>query len=289
MLAAFLLVLREGFEATLLVAIVLAYLVKIGRSVDTRGVWYGIAAAAGLSAMVGMVMFATASSLAGDRGEIFKGVTMWIAVAVLTYMVLWMRRQSRTVAADLRRGIDEAVKKGSSVLALATLAFVMVFREGLETTLFMFGVTQASSPLQVLVGGTLGLIGAVGLGYAVYVGGLRLNLGAFFKATGLLLLVVAAGLFAHGMAMLESASLIPSFFYPLWDLSGVAILTHHSILGQFLIAFFGWDPKPDLLEFGVWLGYIAVVGYFFLKPQGPTPKQSGTGGEEDSRAAQAAG
>ncbi len=293
MLAAFLLVLREGFEATLLVAIVLAYLVKIGRAEHSRGVWYGILAAAGLSAVVGVGMFATASSLTGSAGEIFKGATMWLAVVVLTYMILWMRRQSRTVGADLRRGIDVAVEKGSSVLALAILAFVMVFREGLETTLFMFSVTQTSSPLQVLFGGTLGLVGAVGLGYAVYVGGRRLNLGAFFKVTGLLLLVVAAGLFAHGMAMLESASLIPAFFYPLWDLSDVALLTHQSLLGQFLVAFFGWDPKPDLLEFGVWLGYITVVGYLFLKPQGPAPQRSTTGketgGKEESRAAQAAG
>ena len=293
MLAAFLLVLREGFEATLLVAIVLAYLVKIGRSDDRRGVWYGIAAAAGLSAVVGVGMFATASSLAGEAGEIFKGATMWLAVAVLTYMILWMRRQSRTVAADLRHGIDAAGRKGGSVLALAILAFVMVFREGLWSTLFMFGVTQTSSPSQVLLGGTLGLVGAVGLGYAVYAGGRRLNLGAFFKVTGLLLIAVAAGLFAHGMAMLESASVIPAFFYPLWDLSDVALLTHQSLLGQFLVAFFGWDPKPDLLEFGVWLGYLAVVGYLFLKPQDPTPRRSGTGettgGEESPRTAQATG
>lgn len=273
MLAAFLLVLREGFEATLLVAIVLAYLVKIGRAGDRRGIWYGIAAAAGLSALVGVGMFFTASSLSGDAGEIFKGATMLLAVAVLTYMILWMRRQSRTVAADLRQGIDAAVKRRSSVLALALLAFVMVFREGLETTLFMFGVTQTSSPLQVLLGGTLGLFGAVGLGYAVYAGGRRLNLGSFFKATGLLLLVVAAGLFAHGVAMLESASVLPAFFYPLWDLSEVALLTHASVTGQFLVAFFGWDPKPDLLEFAVWLGYLAVVGYYFLKPQGPAPQR----------------
>lgn len=293
MLAAFLLVLREGFEATLLVAIVLAYLVKIGRPGDRRGVWYGIAAATGLSAVAGMGMFATASSLSGDAGEIFKGATMWLAVAVLTYMVLWMRRQSRTVAADLRHGIDAAVKKGSSVLALALLAFVMVFREGLETALFMFGVTQTSAPSQVLIGGTLGLVGAIGLGYAVYIGGRRLNLGAFFKVTGLLLLVVAAGLFARGMAMLESASVIPAFFYPLWDLSGLTLLTHQSLLGQFLVAFFGWDPKPDLLEFGVWLGYILVVGYFFLRPQGPAKQRTSTGeragGEEGPRTVQAAG
>jgi high-affinity iron transporter len=273
MLAAFLLVLREGFEATLLIAIVLAYVVKIGRADRSRAVWYGIATAAGLSVIAGAAMFFTASSLGGDAGEIFKGATMWLAVGVLTYMILWMRRQARTVASDIRRGVDEAVEKGST-FALAALVFVMVFREGLETALFMFGITQTSSPLQVTLGGAAGLVGAIGLGYAVYAGGRRLNLGAFFKVTGLLLLVVAAGLLAHGMAMFQFASLIPAIYYPLWDLSGVTLLTSESFLGQFLIAFLGWDPKPDLLEFGLWAGYVVVVGYLFLRPQKPIPEAS---------------
>jgi high-affinity iron transporter len=280
--ASFLIVLREGFEATLLVAIVLAYLVKIGRGNERRGVWYGVAAAAALSVLAGAAMFAVSGSLKGDAGEIFKGAAMWTAVAVLTYMILWMRRQSRTIAADLRRGVDEAVKTGS-VFALGLLAFVMVFREGLETALFMFSITQTSSPAQVAIGGVLGLVCAIVLGYLVYVGGRRLNLGAFFKVTGLLLIVVAAGLFAHGMAMFQSASLIPAFFYPLWDLTHVTTLTHESYVGQFLIAFLGWDPKPDLLEFGLWLGYLLVVGYLFLKPQRAEPARA-----EESSAAQAA-
>lgn len=268
MLAAFLLVLREGFEATLLVAIILAYLAKTGHSGSSLGVWYGVAVAAALSVIAGAGMFFTASSLSGNAGDIFKGATMWFAVGVLTYMILWMRRQARTIASDIRSGVDKAVGKGG-ILALATLAFVMVFREGLETALFMFSITQTSSPLQVALGSIAGLAGAVGLGYAVYVGGRRLDLGAFFKVTGLLLLVVAAGLLAHGMAMFEFASLVPAIYYPLWDLSGVAMLTSESFFGQFLIAFFGWDPKPDFLEFMLWAGYVAVVGYFFLRPQRP--------------------
>ena len=217
-------------------------------------------------------MFATASELSGNAAEIFKGAAMWFAVAMLTYLILWMRRQSRTVAQDIRQGVDQAVEKGGT-LALAALVFAMVFREGLETTLFMFSVTQTSSPLQVAIGGIVGLAAAVALGYAVYVGGKRINLGTFFKVTGGLLLVVAAGLFAHGMAMFQTASLIPAFFYPLWDLSNVTVLTHESFIGQFLIAFFGWDPKPDLLEFGLWGAYLAVIGYLFLRPHAETSAQ----------------
>ena len=264
MVASFLLIFREGFEATLLVAIILAYLVRIGRKEQSRWIWYGVSGAVALSVGSGAVMFVTASSLQGDALKVFKGAAMWFAVAMLTYMILWMRRQSRTVAHDLRSGVDQAVEKGGAV-ALATLAFAMVFREGLETALFMFSVAQTSTPLQVALGVTAGLAGAVALGYAVYVGGKRINLGTFFKVTGGLLLVVAAGLFAHGMAMFQTASLIPAFFYPLWDLSHVTVLTHESFVGQFLIAFFGWDPKPDLLEFGCWGAYLLVVGYLFLR------------------------
>ena len=266
MLAAFLLVLREGFEATLLIAILLAYVVKIGHAESRRAIWYGVLVAAGLSVIAGAAMFFAASGLQGNASEIFKGTTMWFAVGVLTYMVLWMRRQSRTIAADLRHGVDEAMATGST-FALAALTFVMVFREGLESALFMFSITQTSAPLQVALGSIAGLAGAVGLGYAVYVGGRRLNLGAFFKVTGLLLLVVAAGLLAHGMAMFEFAGLVPAVYYPLWDLSNVSMLTSESSLGQFIIAFFGWDPKPDLLEFVLWAGYVSVVGYLFLRPQ----------------------
>lgn len=271
MLASFLVILREGFEASLLVAILLAYLAQIGRPKDARAVWYGVGGAAVLSVAVGGVLFATASGLGGKAGLIFKGAAMWLAVGFLTYMVLWMRRQSRTVARDLRRGVDEALERGS-LFALVSLSFVMVFREGLETALFMFGITQTSTPLAVAAGGLLGLAGAIVLGYLVYAGGRRINIGAFFKITGALLLVVAAGLLAHGVAMFEMAGLFPAILYPLWDLTGVSVLTTESTVGQFLSAFLGWDPKPDLIEFGAWALYVVIVGYLFLRPERPAPQ-----------------
>jgi high-affinity iron transporter len=277
MLASFLVILREGFEATLLVAIVLAYLARLGRMRDARAVWYGVGAAVVVSVAVGAVLFFTAAGLGGKAGLIFKGGAMWLAVAFLTYMVLWMSRQSRSVAGDIRRGVDGALERGS-LAALVSLTFVMVLREGIETALFMFGITQAATPVGVAVGSVAGLIGAAGLGYAVYAGGRRIDLGLFFKVTGVLLLVVAAGLLAHGVAMFEMAGLFPAFFYPLWDLSGVAILTAESFVGQFLTAFFGWDPKPDLLEFAAWAAYLLVIGKLFARvagQTGATPEQRG--------------
>ncbi|MEW6638746.1 MAG: FTR1 family protein, partial [Actinomycetota bacterium] len=278
--ASFLVILREGFEATLLVAILLAYMAKMGRRRGARTVWAGVVAAAVLSLGVGAALFATASGLGGKPGLIFKGVAMWVAVGFLTYMVLWMRRQSKTVAGDIRRSADEALESGG-LFALASLSFVMVFREGLETALFMFSVTQTSTPVAVAAGGFAGLAGAIGLGYAVYVGGKRINLGLFFKVTGMLLLIVAAGLLARGVAMFEMAGLFPAIFYPLWDLTGVAILTSGSIIGQFLTAFVGWDPKPDLIEFSAWAVYLLAVGWLFLR----TPESK----KQDTSAAQTIG
>jgi high-affinity iron transporter len=261
--------LREGFEVTLLVAIVLAYLVKIERREDIKQVWYGVGAALLVSLAVGGILFATAGGLEGRAEQIFEGTAMWVAVGFLTYMILWMRRESRNVAWSIRQGIDSAVERGGS-LALVSLVFVMVLREGVETALFVFGITRTSEPLQVAFGAALGLAGAVALGYAVYAGGKRINLGTFFKVTGVFLILVAAGLLAHGVAEFEEAGLLPAIM-PLWDVSNSPVLGEGTIISDFLTAFFGWDPEANLLELFAWFTYIVVVGYAFLRPQ-PLPE-----------------
>jgi high-affinity iron transporter len=267
--SSFVTLLREGFEVTLLVAIVLAYLVKIERREDIKQVWYGVGAALLVSLAVGGILFATAGGLEGRAEQIFEGTAMWVAVGFLTYMILWMRRESRNVAWSIRQGIDSAVERGGS-LALVSLVFVMVLREGVETALFVFGITRTSEPLQVAFGAALGLAGAVALGYAVYAGGKRINLGTFFKVTGVFLILVAAGLLAHGVAEFEEAGLLPAIM-PLWDVSNSPVLGVGTIISDFLTAFFGWDPEANLLELFAWFTYIVVVGYAFLRPQ-PLPE-----------------
>jgi high-affinity iron transporter len=180
-------------------------------------------------------------------------------------MVLWMRREARTVAHGIRRGIDSAVEQGGS-LALVSLVFVMVLREGVETALFMFGITRTSEPLQVALGAALGVAGAVALGYAVYAGGKRIDLGTFFKVTGVFLILVAAGLLAHGVAEFEEAGLLPALM-PLWDVSGSPIVGEESLLSEILTTFFGWDPEANLIELLAWVTYVVAVGYAFLRPQ----------------------
>jgi high-affinity iron transporter len=266
---AFVTLLREGFEATLLIAIVLAYLVKIERREDFRQVWYGVGAAVAVSLIAAGALFMTAGELEGRAEYIFEGTAMWVAVGFLTYMVLWMRRESRTVAQGIRQSVDSAVERGSR-LALVSLVFVMVLREGIETGLFIFGITRTSTPLQVALGAALGIAAAVGLGYVVYAGGKRINLGTFFKVTGVLLILVAAGLLAHGVAEFEEAGLLPAII-PLWDVSSAPVIGEERLVSELMTAFFGWDPEANLLELIAWVTYLLAVGYAFLRPQ-PLPE-----------------
>jgi high-affinity iron transporter len=272
MLAAFVVLLREGFEASLLVAIVLAYLTQIDHAAGRRQVWYGVGAAIALSLVLAGLLFTTAGELRGPAEKIFEACALFLAVGFLTYMVLWMRRESRSLAGNIKRGVDSAIGRGSG-LALAVLVFVMVLREGVETGLFVFGITRASTPLQTTIGATAGILAALGLGYAVYALGTRINLGAFFKYTGAFLIIVAAGLLAQGVVSLQEAGAIPAFFYPLWDVSGMPVLGATGAFGQFLGILIGWDPRPDLLEFSVWLIYLLVVGYAFFKPREPAAER----------------
>jgi high-affinity iron transporter len=264
--------LREGFEASLLVAIVLAYLTQIGRDKQRRQVWYGVGAAIGVSVVLGGFLFATVGELEGLAEKIFEACALFLAVGFLTYMVLWMRRESRALAGNIRREVDSAVGRGGGI-ALALLVFVMVLREGVETSLFVFGIARASTPFQTTIGAAAGILAAIGLGYAVYILGTRINLGAFFKYTGAFLIIVAAGLLAQGVVELQEARVIPAFF-PLWDVSGMPVLGATGALGQLLGILVGWNPTPDLLEFSVWLIYLLAVGYAFFRPQEPVARQS---------------
>jgi high-affinity iron transporter len=272
MFAAFVVLLREGFEASLLVAIVLAYLTQIGRRDERRQVWYGVGTAILVSLVLSGVLFVTAGELRGPTERIFEACALFLAVGFLTYMVLWMRRESRSIAGNIRQDVDSAVGRGGG-FALVLLAFVMVLREGIETGLFLFGITRASTPLQTTVGATAGILAAVGLGFAVYYLGKRINLGAFFKFTGAFLIVVASGLLAQGVVGIQQAGLVPAFFYPLWDVTEMPVLGATSAVGQFLGILVGWDPRPDLLEFSVWLAYLVGVGYVFFKPQEPVDQR----------------
>ena len=191
-MGAFVIVLREAFEASLVLGLIFAFLNKTGQRERHGGaVWQGTVWAMGLSVVMGAILFATVGELEGSAERIYEGTAMLVAALVLTWMVFWMRKQARTIGGALRAQVGEAVASGGGV-ALATVAFVAVAREGLESALFLFVSVGDNGVAQTVVGGALGLAAAIGLGIALYRGSLRLDLRKFFLVTGLLVIAFAA-------------------------------------------------------------------------------------------------
>ncbi len=208
-------VLREGFEASLVVGIVLAFLDRSGRRDGFVAVWIGVAAALALSVLVGTALFVVGAELEGSAKYVFEGVTMILAATLLVWMVFWMRRQARTIRSDIESQVKVALAQGSA-LGLAAVAFVGVLREGVETALFLFSTTEKSSPLIAFASSLVGLALALALGYAFYRGSHRLDLRRFFMVTSGLLLVFAGWLLAGGLAELAEAGVVPENEIILW-------------------------------------------------------------------------
>ena len=203
-----LVVLREGFEASLIVGIVLAFLHRTGRRDGFWPVWIGAGAALAISAGAGILLFAVGAELEGRAEAAFEGATMLFAAALLTWMIFWMRRQARTIKHELEAQVEHALAAGST-FALALVAFLAVLREGVETALFLFGTVEGSNKLVATTSAAVGLAGAVLLGYLFYRGASRLNLRVFFTATSVLLLLFAGWLLAQGLHELAEASVLP--------------------------------------------------------------------------------
>ena len=227
-MGAFVVVLREAFEASLIVGLILAFLAKTNADPGhARSVWLGVAVAVAVSIAVGAVLFAIFGELEGTGEAVFEGVAMLVACAVLTWMVFWMRRQARTIGGELRRQVGQAVLAGSGT-ALATVAFVGVAREGLETALFLFVSVGDDGVLETVVGGALGLALAIGLGVAFYKGSVRLDLRRFFQITGVLVIALAAYLLYGGLHELGEAG------------AGEAVEQAGLVLALIFVAGFGW-------------------------------------------------
>ncbi len=252
---AFLLALREGIEAALIVVVVLASLRKLGLGEGARWVWRGVAAAVGVSLAAGLSLALLGTSLEGRAEEIFEGVTMILACGVLTWMIFWMRAHGR----ELKRELEAKVEAGGiNRWGLFSLAFVGVVREGIETVLFLGATSFKGEGYWVLAGGILGLLAAASLGWGIYTGGIKLKLSTFFTVTGVLLLFVSAGLLSQGVHELQEAGVFPVILEELWDLGW--LLPDESVLGKFLGALFGYNADPSLLEVSFYVAYLVVVG-----------------------------
>jgi high-affinity iron transporter len=204
-LGAFVIVLREAFEATLVLGLVFAFLNKTGqRERHGTAVWHGTAWAVALSTAMGALLFLTVGELHGRAEQLYEGGAMLLAAAVLTWMVFWMRKQARTIGGALRTQVGDAVASGGGA-ALAAVAFIAVGREGLETSLFLFVSVGDDGVVPTVVGGALGLLAAIVLGIGLYRGSLKLDLRRFFTVTGLLVIAFAAYLFVGGLHELGEA------------------------------------------------------------------------------------
>lgn len=277
MVTALLIMVREGFEAALVVAIVYAYLRRIQRTDLTSAVWVGVGAAAVVSVGAGVVIHLTIGSLDGTaRMRAFAAVSFF-AVGVLTWMIFWMRRQARKIKGELEHSIDDAIEHGGNVrLAITLVAFFAVVREGLESALFLIAVATEEQGSQVLVGGVIGLAIAAVMGYLVVLGGRRLPMQAFFKVTGMVLIVFAAGLASRGVAYLQFGGDVGILYDAVYDLTAYPWLTLDTETGRFLTAMFGWDPRPSIEQVAAWLGYFGVTSYLFLRsPRSGQPERPG--------------
>lgn len=262
MLSALLVTLREGVEAALIVAIVVAALSRLGRKDLTRTAWWGVGVATLVSLAAGAVLFATAGGLEGRAEQIFEGVAMFTAVGVLTYMVFWMARQGAAIASDLRDKTAKAAAAGSGGAVFA-LTFVAVVREGLETALFLFSTVRSSKPLAAGLGAVAGLALAGALGVAIYRAGAALPLKTFFAVTGVLIVLVAAGLLGHGVHEWQEAGLLPVTVEHVWDTS--ALLPQDSVVGGLARSLFGYAESPSLEEVVAYLVYLATVGLMWAR------------------------
>jgi high-affinity iron transporter len=262
--------LREGVEAALILAIICAYLARTGNQRYFPKVFVGAGLALGLSAVLGIALFVSVGSFEEPYEQLFEGLTMILAAAVVTWMLFWMRRQAASVKGELQSAVDRALDS-SSVTALAVLAFIAVIREGVETALFLTGQAAAVSDdggaVWVLVGAAIGLAIAALLGVGFYQGSRRLNLATFFRWTGVALVFIAAGLLSHAVHEFIEIGVITVGTQTLFDLS--AILPHDgdgSLIGQMLRALFGYTSTPEVATFAVWLTYVLVVLALYLRP-----------------------
>jgi high-affinity iron transporter len=270
--ANYLIGLREGLEASLVVCILIAYLVKTGRRDALRPVWLGIGLAVGLSLAFGALLEYGSEQLTFEAQELLGGTLSIVAVALVTWMVFWMRRTARYLKAELQGKLDQALAMGAG--ALVATAFLAVGREGLETALFVWRAVKATgdSSALPLTGVLLGLGTAVVMGWLFYRGALRINLSKFFTWTGGLLVVVAAGVLAYGFHDLQEARFLPGLGTKAFDIS--ATIPPDSWYGTLLKGTFNFQPDPTVLQLLAWTLYLAPTLVFFFAPGRVAPTQA---------------
>lgn len=267
MIPTFVIGLREGLEASLIVGIIAAFLIQRGERRALRPMWVGVAVAIGLCLAIAIVLEAVGESLPFRQRETMEGVLALVAVAGVTYMVVWMRRHARELKRTLESSAEGALLRGS-IWALVGLAFFAVIREGLETAIFMLAAfDSATDPLAAGVGAVLGVAVALVLGYAIYRGGVRINLSRFFRVTGFVLVLVAGGLIATAVHEFAEAGVVTAMQQSVVDLSW--LVEPGTVHASLLTGMLGVQPVPTAAELVVWLAYVVPMSLYVLWPQRP--------------------
>lgn len=270
MLVPFLIMLREGVEAALIVGIVASYLKQTGHGAWMPAVWVGILLAVALSLFVGAALQIASAEFPQKAQELFEALVGLVAVFVLTTMVFWMRKAARSIKAELHASIDAALATdgggGARGWALVGMVFFAVAREGLESVFFLLAVFQQSSGAAAPLGALLGIVAAVAIGWGIYAGGLRLDLRRFFRWTGIFVLIVAAGILAGSIRALHEAGVWNQLQTIAFDVSGV--LPMDSLIGSVFAGIFGYHDTPAVGEVLAYVLFLAITLYAFLRPAG---------------------
>ncbi|WP_179492834.1 iron uptake transporter permease EfeU [Microbacterium immunditiarum] len=285
MLATFLIGLREGLEAALVVGILVAYVSRIGRRDVLPRLWMGVGLAAALALAIGAVLTFGAYTLTFEAQELIGGLLSLLAVAMVTWMIFWMQRTARTMKASLEQGVDRALATGG-LWGVVVIGFVSVAREGIETTLLLWSMVQSFGDApSALIGALLGILAAIVVGWLLAKGMVRLDLRRFFAWTGAFLVIVAAGVLAYAIHDLQEAGALPGPFtgaapidpatgavavgwaaFPFgWAFDVSQAVPPGGPLAAVLQATVGFMPVMTWLQVIAWLGYIVVVGAFFLR------------------------
>lgn len=262
MFANYMIGLREGLEAALIIAILVAYLVKLGQREALPRLWAGVVLALGLSVVFGALLTFTGANLSDEAQENFAGAMSLVAVGLITWMIFWMAFHARHIKGHLQGEVDKALAK--STWAIAIVGFIAVAREGLETALFLFAGAQSSgeSGATPLVGALLGIATAVVIGLLLYRGALKLNLSSLFMWTGALLVVIAAGVLRYGVHELQETGVLPGKDNYVLDLTGS--VDPAGLIASLVRAFFNVVPAMTALEIIAWALYIAIVMPLFF-------------------------
>ena len=269
-LAPFLITFREGLEAALIIAIIIAYLIKVNRHDAKRYVWLGTGLALILSLVIGFVIILTFGALEGFAEKVFEGIAGLFATAVLTTMIFWMTKNARSIKAHLHKKIDVMLNK-KYLLGIGLLAFIAVFREGIETVLFLTA-TYTADATGTLIGTVLGLLVTVFFAFLLLKGTVRLPLQKFFKYTSVILIVFAAGLFGYGIhELLEAAEIagyetgfLAEHAYDINPADQTNLLHEKGAIGSIFKALVGWDGNPEWLRVFGYIGYWLVIGAYVL-------------------------